>query len=90
MYIVHKLELYATHTYLESYPGGKKCPDYSCFLQIFVHKSGFQMSLKTKKSIEGFLRKSDFKFFPYLTMAGNWSKITKESMWKRASIDKWH
>ena len=48
------------------------------------------MSLKTKKSIEGFLRKSDFKFFPYLTMAGNWSKITKESMWKRTSIDKWH
>ena len=44
---------------------------------IFVHYSGLQMSPKTKKSNEPFLRKSDFKFFPYLTMARNWSKITK-------------
>ena len=68
------------HTHLQSYLGEKKCPKYGLLILICLYKSGFQMSPKTKKSIEPFLRKSDFKFFPYLTMAGNWSKITKESM----------
>ncbi len=38
------------------------------------------MSPITKKTIEAFLRKADFKFPTYLMMTRNRSKITKESM----------
>ena len=59
-------------------------------LVTFSLVCGQLKSRSRKKSNEPFLRKSDFNFFPYLTMARNRSKITKESMWKSASIEKWH
>ena len=75
--VPRKLSYYGSHT-ATVVPRREKIGREWDLCIIFVHYSGLQMSPKTKKSNEPFLRKSDFKFLTYLMMARNSSKSLRE------------
>ena len=66
---------FSAHTYLQLYLGEKKFPEHGTKVSIFLHKSSFKMSPITKKSIEAFWRKSDFKIWHFLGIIGELKSI---------------